>query len=448
MDRLGYRPVIAAFTATATRRVREDIIALLDLHDPFCLTTGFDRENLYFEVDTPPDKKGALRRFLEENRGRNGIVYCTTRKTVEEVCAWLQANGYAATRYHAGLPAQERQDNQDDFLYDRRTIMVATNAFGMGIDKSNVSFVIHYNMPGDIESYYQEAGRAGRDGQPAQCILYYSGQDVVTHQFLIEHGEENSELDAAAAARQKEQARERLKQMTFYCHTSDCLREYLLRYFGETPETYCGNCSNCLRHFEEADITEEARLIVKAIASTGQRFGVKMLVDILRGSKNARVVAGGFQKLPVYGALARVKESRLRAILRFLELRGYIRSEGEEYPVLRLCEPAKAIARGEIGLHMKAAREEVPAKPKRIRETAPVNPSLFNALRSLRAKFALKQGVPAYVVFSDATLQDMCARLPETREEMLEVSGVGQTKYAKYGKAFLEEIVRFIDENG
>ena len=445
---LDERPVLAAFTATATEEVKRDIAAMLSLRDPFTITTGFNRDNLYFEVDKPPDKMAALLRYLRDNPGKSGIVYCTTRKTVEEVCQKLRTAGFPATRYHAGLSPEERRDNQEDFLYDRAPLMVATNAFGMGIDKSNVAFVLHYNMPGSMEAYYQEAGRAGRDGQPAQCILYYSGQDVATNRFLIEHGEGAPDADEETTARLREQDKERLKQMTFYCHTADCLREYILRYFGETPENYCGNCGNCSRNFEEADVTREAQLLVEGIARTGQRFGAKMVLDILRGSGNARILSGGFDKLPVYGKLAGVGEKRLRAILQFLELRGFVESTGDEYPVLRLRETAEDLMRGDAALTMKIAREEAPAPARKSREPVPANPGLFDALRALRAKLAAAQSVPAYVVFSDATLRDMCARLPADADEMLEVSGVGQAKFAKYGEAFLGAIRDYTDKNG
>ena len=445
---LDERPVLAAFTATATEEVKRDIAAMLSLRDPFTITTGFNRDNLYFEVDKPPDKMAALLRYLRDNPGKSGIVYCTTRKTVEEVCQKLRTAGFPATRYHAGLSPEERRDNQEDFLYDRAPLMVATNAFGMGIDKSNVAFVLHYNMPGSMEAYYQEAGRAGRDGQPAQCILYYSGQDVATNRFLIEHGEGAPDADEETTARLREQDKERLKQMTFYCHTADCLREYILRYFGETPENYCGNCGNCSRNFEEADVTREAQLLVEGIARTGQRFGAKMVLDILRGSGNARILSGGFDKLPVYGKLAGVGEKRLRAILQFLELRGFVENTGDEYPVLRLRETAEDLMREDAALTMKIAREEAPAPVRKSREPVPANPGLFDALRALRAKLAAAQSVPAYVVFSDATLRDMCARLPADADEMLEVSGVGQAKFAKYGEAFLGAIRDYTDTNG
>ena len=445
---LDERPVLAAFTATATEEVKRDIAAMLSLRDPFAITTGFNRDNLYFEVDKPPDKMAALLRYLRDNPGKSGIVYCTTRKTVEEVCQKLRTAGFPATRYHAGLSPEERRDNQEDFLYDRAPLMVATNAFGMGIDKSNVAFVLHYNMPGSMEAYYQEAGRAGRDGQPAQCILYYSGQDVATNRFLIEHGEGAPDADEETTARLREQDKERLKQMTFYCHTADCLREYILRYFGETPENYCGNCGNCSRNFEEADVTREAQLLVEGIARTGQRFGAKMVLDILRGSGNARILSGGFDKLSVYGKLAGVGEKRLRAILQFLELRGFVESTGDEYPVLRLRETAEDLMREDAALTMKIAREEAPAPARKSREPVPANPGLFDALRALRAKLSAAQSVPAYVVFSDATLRDMCARLPADADEMLEVSGVGQAKFAKYGEAFLGAIRDYTDTNG
>lgn len=442
---LERRPVVAAFTATATALVREDTVNMLGLQDPFVQVTGFNRENLYFEVAKPADKKAALHRYLRENPEKSGIVYCLTRKTVEEVCLSLQADGIPATRYHAGLPAEERQANQDDFLYDRRPVMVATNAFGMGIDKSNVSFVIHYNMPKNIEGYYQEAGRAGRDGQPAQCILYYAGQDVALNQFLIHHGEGNPDAGEEAAVRLKEQDQERLRQMTFYCHTADCLREYILQYFGEKPENYCGNCSNCCGHFEEIDVTEEARDILAVIARTGQRFGAKMIVDILRGSENARILSLGFQKLPEYGRLSKQKEKRLRDILHVLELRGYVEREPGEYPILRLLKPSQRLIDRAESLIIKAAKTEPPASSKK-KTPVSVHPDLFTDLRALRLKLAMAQGVPAYVIFSDATLQDMCARLPGTREEMLEVSGVGQTKYDRYGEAFLQAIAAYMEK--
>ncbi|HZJ83149.1 MAG TPA: RecQ family ATP-dependent DNA helicase, partial [Clostridia bacterium] len=315
IDDLPKRPIISAFTATATIEVKEDIIKILELNNPFVMTTGFNRENLYFEVQKPRDKYLALARYLEDNRDKGGIIYCSTRKAVEEVCENLNRDDYNATRYHAGLSENERSNNQDDFLYDRKLIMVATNAFGMGIDKSNVSFVIHYNMPKNIESYYQEAGRAGRDGTPADCILLYGGQDVITNQFLIDNTDDNNDLDIEILEQVKEKDRERLKQMTYYCHSLDCLREYILKYFDDSSSSFCGNCSNCNTNFEEIDVTEYAQKILSCITRMGQRYGVKMIIDTLRASRAKRILQLNLDKIDTYGLMAGVKEKRVRDII-------------------------------------------------------------------------------------------------------------------------------------
>ena len=276
IDRLPNRPAISAFTATATTEVREDIIRILRLQNPFVITTGFDRKNLTFEVQTPGSKLPALMEILKRNKGKSGIIYCSTRKAVESVCEVLNRKGHSATQYHAGLSNAERHANQDDFLFDRCTLMVATNAFGMGIDKSNVSFVVHFNMPKNLESYYQEAGRAGRDGEPAECVLLYSAQDVRTNQFLIEA---NRETDSVTTAEMQQaliqKDKERLKAMTFYCATTDCLRTYILRYFGETSPNFCGNCSNCNTNFETTDITIEAQKILSCAVRISQHPGTQ-----------------------------------------------------------------------------------------------------------------------------------------------------------------------------
>ncbi len=318
------RPVVSAFTATATKEVGEDIVRLLELREPLRILTGFDRKNLYFEVRHPSDKKDALLRILAEHTEESGIVYCSTRKNVEEVCEFLCVQGYRAARYHAGLDEEERSRAQEDFLYDRRTVMVATNAFGMGIDKSNVSFVVHYNMPKNIESYYQEAGRAGRDGEPASCILLYGGQDVITNQFLIDRAGENDDLDEETRELIRERDRQRLKAMTFYCHTRDCLRAYILKYFGEASDSYCGNCGNCLRNFEETDITIEAQKILSCVKRTGQRYGVKLIVDVLRGSRAERVLRLGLDHQTTYGLLSDHKEGAVREMIQHLSMNGYL----------------------------------------------------------------------------------------------------------------------------
>ena len=449
---LEQRPVVTAFTATATIQVRDDIITKLCLNEPHILTTGFDRENLYFSVQKPKDKMAALKEYLSKNKTKSGIIYCLTRKTVEEVCSKLVQAGYAAERYHAGLSDEERRNSQESFTYDRCNIMVATNAFGMGIDKSNVSFVIHYNMPRNIESYYQEAGRAGRDGEAADCILFYGGQDVVTNQFIIDNSSDNQELDEISSAAVKQRNHELLKTMTFYCHTNNCLREYILNYFGEKTSNFCGNCSNCNTNFEEADVTVEAQKIISCIKRAGERFGVKMIADILRGSKNQRIIANRMDKITTYGLMNSVPENKIRDIINFLVLDGYLEITNTEYPVIKVTQSGSEVLRSASGIHMKVQKHykdnEKPAErtnEKTVKSRSgvfntTVNEELFERLRQLRNKLAAKQRVPAYIVFSDATLRQMCMHMPADDDEFLEVNGVGQAKLEKYGAAFLSEI--------
>ncbi len=455
---LANRPIVSAFTATATAQVRDDIYKQLQLQDAYVLTTGFDRPNLTFTVRKPKNKMLALQEILQLHADESGIIYCSTRKNVEEVHAFIQQQGIEVARYHAGLADAERKLNQEDFLYDRVRIMVATNAFGMGIDKSNVSFVVHFNMPKNIENYYQEAGRAGRDGQPAECFLLYSGQDVITNQFLIDHAEENEELDKETMLAIKQKDRELLKQMTFYCHTMDCLRAYILRYFGEKADNYCGNCGNCNENFETVDVTVEAQKILSCVKRLNERFGVKMIVDTLRGKNTQRIVQLRLDKQATYGILATDSESRVRDIINHLQLHGYIRTTEDEYPVLALTPSAIDVLRGETTLIMKIVREEERVlkakngkastkKSKSDRSGAHPHQELFAKLKQLRSKLAQEQEVPAFVVFSDATLHDMCARLPKTQLEFLDVSGVGHAKLTKYGDEFLEVILLYCEEH-
>lgn len=441
---LPKRPVVGAFTATATNAVKTDITKLLRLQEPFVITTGFDRPNLFFGVEKPSSKPARLLALIKERDDKCGIVYCATRKAVEEVCTLLHENGFSATRYHAGLSEAERRSNQDDFVYDRKLIMVATNAFGMGIDKSNVSFVIHYNMPKNIENYYQEAGRAGRDGQDAECILLYSPRDVRTNQFLIDNADENPNLSEEEQQRIRELDAQRLKFMTFYSTTSDCLRNYILHYFGETGKAYCGNCSNCLSNFETADITVDAQKILSCIARTGQRYGKKMIVDILRGSKNERLLSMGLDRQSTYGLLQDLSEKRVRDSIDYLIEKGYLALVGAEYPTLQLTEESAAVLRGDVSLMMKVIKQ--PHKKTVIVEKD-VHPALLDALKQLRRQLAIQQKMPAYVVFSDAALVDMCKKCPQTAEEFLEVSGVGQAKLNKYGKEFMAVIKQFEKES-
>lgn len=443
------RPVLAAFTATATPQVREDVIDKLNLKEPYVLTTGFDRKNLFFSVQKPKDKFAALKEYIERNKTKCGIVYCSTRKNVDEVCRNLIKSGFAAVPYHAGLSEEDRRENQDSFIYDKSNIMVATNAFGMGIDKSNVSYIIHYNMPKNIESYYQEAGRAGRDGEPAECLLFYGGQDVVINQLLIDNSNGNEDLDEETIEAIKEKDRELLKIMTFYCHTNDCLREYILDYFGDKTSNYCGNCSNCNTNFEEEDVTIEAQKIMSCIKRVGQRFGVKMIVDILRGSKNQRIMKSNLNNISTYGIMSNIPESRIRDIINFLVLQGYLEITNSEYPVVQLTQKAGEVLFDDFKINMKVQKhykdEDKPAKAKTKAKqlNININEELFERLRLLRSKIAQEQQVPAYIVFADAALRDMCIKMPKNSDEFIQVNGVGQVKLERYGKEFLEEINSF-----
>lgn len=444
IDALNSHPVVGAFTATATGAVRDDIKTLLRLVSPLVVTTGFDRPNLFFSVMQPKNKSIELMKLIKERKNESGIVYCSTRKAVEEVCELLQKNGFAATRYHAGLDENERRRNQDDFVYDRATIMVATNAFGMGIDKSNVSFVIHYNMPKNMESYYQEAGRAGRDGRSADCILLYSAKDVRTNQFLINNSEPNPDLTEDEQEDVRRRDRERLKQMTFYCTTHKCLRKFILEYFGDKGPERCEKCSNCLSNHENTDITVDAQKIMSCVARTGQRYGKKVICDVLRGSKNERLISAGLSRQSTYGIMADCPEKRLRDIIGHLCENGYMTAEGDEYPILRLTSKSRGVLTGSETLRMML---EIPQKKKassaKSAALSPADEKLLIALKELRRSLAMRQSVPAYVVFSDATLVDMCRLKPKTQEEFMEVSGVGQAKSQRYGEVFLAVIAEF-----
>lgn len=434
------RPPVGAFTATATPEVQEDIARLLSLRNPLRITTGFNRENLYFEVRQPSDKRAALLELVRSRPGKCGIVYCSTRKAVEEVCALLRERGVSATRYHAGLEPEERQRNQEDFLYDRALVMVSTNAFGMGIDKSDVRYVIHYNMPKDLESYYQEAGRAGRDGLPSSCILLFSGQDVRTGEFLITHGEPREELDAKTAELLRERDLQRLRRMTAYCRTQRCLRQYLLQYFGEFASDYCGACYNCLHNFEEVDVSREAQIIVRCVAELGQHFGVGVVAETLCGADTEKIRKFHMERESSYGLLKDLTQVQVRERIRFLLDTGTLQLSSGPYPVVLLGKPLSA----DTPLLMRVAREESSfAKRSPPEELDDRQSELFSRLRVLRASVARRQGVPAYVVFSDKTLRELAVAWPQTIEEFRAVSGVGDAKAARYGKAFLAEIDRF-----
>lgn len=464
---LPTRPVVAALTATATDDVRRDIAEALQLRDPYVTVAGFDRPNLYFGVERPEprDKKSTLLRLVAAraarrsapggaSSGQAGIVYCSTRNAVEEVCDLLWDEGFAATRYHAGLSAEERRSNQDEFLYDRATVMVATNAFGMGIDKSNVGFVIHYNMPSDLESYYQEAGRAGRDGSPADCVLIYNKKDVQTCQFLIDRARDEGLANGNDLALANELYRrdcERLRTMTFYCTTTDCLRSSILRYFGETDAPFrCEHCSNCSTDVEEEDATIDAQKVVSCVLRVEQRgrqVGKTTIVDILRGSKADRIMSWGFNELSTYGIMADQSARRVRYLLDALVNEGYVGVTDGSYPcvfvttegrdwLLRTREPF--LLKVPKRLPREAVQRESPVGRTYGKAASAVDASLLESLRALRTRIATEEGVPAYIVFSNATLTDMAAKRPQTLDEFLDVSGVGRVKAERYGAQFLE----------
>lgn len=441
VESLANRPIVGAFTATATNDVKEDIKKILRLENPFEITTGFDRPNLFFGVIKSSSKDEKLIDLIRERGDRSGIVYCATRKNVESVCELLCDNGFSAARYHAGLDEYERRKNQEDFVFDRKNIMVATNAFGMGIDKSNVTYVIHYNMPKNIESYYQEAGRAGRDGGEADCILLYSPKDVRLNRFMIENSEGNDELTIEENEQIRERDFERLKYMTFYSTTNDCLRGFILRYFGGEKKAYCGKCSNCLSVHKLVDVTIDAQKIMSCIARTGQRYGKTVICDVLKGSKSEKILKAELNNQSTYGIMKEITARHIFGTIDFLAEKEYISADNET-EVLKLLPKSRDVLFGGERLVMKKV-ENSEKVVKTHRPEVPVNSDLLDALKALRKGIASKKSVPAYVIFTDATLIDMCKKCPETPDEMLEVSGVGRTKLEKFGKQFLEEIAKF-----
>ena len=461
LETLPARPPVMALTATATRAVRKDILAALGLRDPLVVVASFDRPNLSFSVSRPrgaAEKDRMLVAFVRQRASLSGIVYCSSRRAVEEVCELLRDEGLAATRYHAGLSAEERERNQGDFLYDRARVMVATNAFGMGIDKSNVSYVVHYNLPLSLENYYQEAGRAGRDGTHADCLLLYSPGDVHTAEFLLSRSEPREGLTPEQVEALAERDAERLRQMVFYATTTECLRAHILRYFGEEARAYCGSCGNCLTDFEGVDATTVALKVVGCVARVAQRgrsVGATMIVDVLRGSRGEKVLRRGFDTLSTYGIMADVPVARVRAIMDELVFRGVLARTGGDYPTIELTGLSGPFLRREAPWDepfvLKVAKgaprvARVPAAPAKTRAATDVSEldeagqELYARLSELRGELAHEQGVPSYFIFSNATLVDMCAKRPRTADDLLAVSGVGAKKAERYGDVFLEKI--------
>ncbi|MCM1191656.1 MAG: DNA helicase RecQ [Butyrivibrio sp.] len=470
VEQLPVRPVLGAFTATATGAVKEDIICVLGLRDPEILITGFDRKNLYFGVETPKHKDTFLLDYVAEHGGESGIVYCATRKNVEKVYDLLCRMKLSAARYHAGLSAEERRRNQDDFIYDVKPVMVATNAFGMGINKPDVRYVIHYNMPQSMENYYQEAGRAGRDGEPAECILLYSPQDVMINRFLIENREQDErDFDGETLRAVRERDEERLRTMNYYCVTTDCLRDYILGYFGEKGGD-CGNCSNCRREYTEADMSAEARRVIACIKEQGGRYGMNVVTGTLMGAETAKLREYNVKRYDAFGTLCKMREADIKRLIQKLLQDEVLRRTPDKYALLKLTPLAAEVEDGrrqivlriplQAGKGVDARRKggakmagntgvvgDVYDSRQRSRRRSDVLNSdgleCFEALRSLRAEIAREEAVPPYIVFSDKTLVDMCVRLPFTREELLRVTGVGEHKYEKYGERFITRIKEF-----
>lgn len=428
ISKLSYRPVVTAFTATATDEVKKDIVKILGLDNPFCITTGFNRENLYFGIEKPDDKFAALMKIIERNKDRCGIVYCISRKTAEEICRKLCENNIPSACYHAGLTDEQRRTSQDDFIFDRKKVIVATNAFGMGIDKSNVSFVVHYNMPKSIESYYQEAGRAGRDGEPAECVMLWSGQDIRINKFLIEQSE-NPEAQAKDM--------KRLYDISGLCKTSGCLRKYILRYFGDNSQCSCNNCSNCLSDMEITDITVDAQKVISCIYRLQQKnkaFGVKMTAEILTGCNSQKIIMNNIQELSTYGIMKEYSIKKCSEIINYMLERKYISVSDAEYPVLMLNNHSVSLLKNKTKVFMPIRK-----KKSEVRNTIyNINMELMDKLKTLRKKIADSLGVPAYIVFSDASLRDMCVKLPHDSEGFSKISGVGKVKTEKYSEPFLE----------
>ncbi len=431
---LDERPLLGAFTATATEEIVKDIKNILNLNNPLEVITGFDRPNLYFGVEKGIDKKKYIFDYLKNHLDQSGIIYCSTRNEVESLGRELNTKGFSASIYHGGMRSEDRKESQDAFLYDQSLIMVATNAFGMGIDKSNVRFVIHYNMPKNIEAYYQEAGRAGRDGEESECILLFSAQDVVKQKYLIEISNMNPSREAIVYAS--------LQVLVDYCHTHDCLRKRLLDYFEkEANIETCDKCSNCLDDREKIDITIETQKILSCVYRVNQSYGVTVVADVLKGSSNKKILGLGLNRLSTYSIMDNYAKKEIQQMILFLVAEGYLAMTEGKYPVVKLTSQSANVLKG---------KEKVFKKAELVRENkkdSSVYENLFNDLKSLRRKIAIEKNVPPYVVFADTTLKEMSMYLPKNKNEMLNIKGVGGVKVEAYGDIFLSKIVDYIKEN-
>ncbi|MFP7299191.1 DNA helicase RecQ [Neobacillus niacini] len=427
VNSLPQRPNVLALTATATPMVREDICEILDIDEENSIITGFERENLSFSVIKGQDRLNFLRDYLKKNEKEAGIIYAATRKNVDQLYERLKKANINAARYHAGMGDTERIQEQERFLKDEASVMVATSAFGMGIDKSNIRYVLHFQLPKNMESYYQEAGRAGRDGLDSECILLYSSQDVQVQRFLIDQSSDRTRMT---------QELEKLQQMVGYCHTENCLQEFILKYFGETETESCGRCGNCLDSRTSNDVTKESQMVMSCIIRMGQRFGKTLTAQVLTGSRNKKVTEMGFDKLTTYGIMKEKSSKEVSDFIEFLISQEVIAIEQGQFPTIYVSPKGKDVLLGKETVHR---RETV-----KVREISKDDP-LFENLREVRRGIAERENVPPFVIFSDAALKDMCAKLPRTSEDFLGVSGVGELKLQKYGLEFIQTIRQFCE---
>ncbi len=426
---LKIRPVVAAFTATATKQVKQDIVQLLGLREPKVMVTGFDRENLKFMVVRNSGKLKFVLDYLKQNREKSGIIYCATRKEVDKLYQTLMAMDYKVSKYHAGLTEHERKKNQEAFIYDTIPIMIATNAFGMGIDKSNVRYVIHYNMPQSMEAYYQEAGRAGRDGEKGECLLLFAQQDVMLQKYFIE------ELDDSTEERKKVKYAQ-LQKMIDYCYTTKCLRAYILEYFGDVYQhESCHNCTNCEAFLEEEDITIDAQKIFSCIVRMNQRFGITLVAKVLKGSASKQSLP--FKGLTTYGIMKDYRIDDIKEIISILAADQFIKIVGDKYPILVLSQKAKLVLKGESKVFRQVLKQE----------TLKEDTTLFEQLRDIRRSYALQENVPPFVIFSDATLMEITKKYPLNKSQLLDIKGVGEIKYKRYGETMLKAVQDYVETN-
>ncbi|GCD12037.1 DNA helicase RecQ [Clostridium tagluense] len=429
--KLHVRPIIAAFTATATQAVRLDVIKLLELREPDIYVTGFNRENLSFTVIRGENKRDFVLKYIEDNKDKVGIIYTATRKETDNLYELLNKKGYNVGKYHAGLADSQRKENQEKFLYDDINIIIATNAFGMGIDKSNVRYVIHYNLTKSMEAYYQEAGRGGRDGEPSECILLFSAADVLLQKFFIEQ--------STVSPERKISEYKKLQAMVDYAHTTRCLRQFILEYFGEeNTRDKCDNCSTCNDESELVDITIEAQKIFSCILRMKERFGTTLIAEVLRGSKNKKVLDLGFEKLSTYGIIKQYTVKEIRDLINVLTAEDYLSLADGQFPVVRLKEKAVAVLKNQEKVYQKVEKRKAKAAS---------GNGLFEILRSLRKEISEREKVPPYIVFADSALREMSEYFPVNKSELLSIKGVGESKLNKYGEEFIQVIKKYMNEN-